>query len=318
MVKLTPTTAIQRISPQNKQMPSTNLITDPELFKTLMCSHKYRLDIVLKTTAVLIPGSWRWNDEGFPPEIYIHRPSQSFCWVNRPCQYPFLLIPTDSDNDEVVNQAMNLASQTLDALVFENSIPIPFSSESSCIIGCSGESEGITVDDHTQITGHNYIHLPAEFENGGDIFLIEWKRAALSYYREAINSDSLIYKYLCFYKVIETAHRNCANKALRGSLKAWSTDFVRQHQRILTLAETTIETLVEKKRVTPDKDVAHILSEYMRNLCAHAGFVGRGKNNYKCIIPSQWEDFTKVREVLPLVQEIAKVCISTKRRWYSE
>jgi len=132
----------------------------------------------------------------------------------------------------------------------------------------------------------------------------EWE--ALSYYKGAINSESVYFKFLCFYNTIKIAFLNpLTNVEDNGKTDNWIDS---QAQKLnITGIRPLLTTLASQGRT---------LSEYLRHeggrdAISHVGTLTRGNQLHPTIIPDNIKDREKIMKLTPIVQELANIILES-------
>jgi hypothetical protein len=218
-----------------------------------------------------------------PEELYIDFEGRKLRWINgTKYVYPSLIIPAKDDTYE---EELEIARRFISALVFSENYPIRETTNAACpkrfapLIRQprSNIFLGISTDILT-LLGEQKTER-------------QWQ--ALSYYKEAVNSESIYYQFLCYYNVIKLAFLNRNNQEDTNQTDQWI-DSQAQNLNINPLLT----------RLTNDGTTlgVYLRHEGGRNAIAHVGIL---RGNHPTIIPDNQEGRRKIREVLPIVRELA-------------
>ena len=121
----------------------------------------------------------------------------------------------------------------------------------------------------------------------------QWQ--ALSYYKEAVNSESIYYQFLCYYNTIKLAFLNTtSNQEDVGQTTQWINN---------QAANLNINPLLTRLTTEGTTLGDYLRHEGGRNAIAHVGTLGQG--NHPTLTPDNPEDRRKIQEVLPVVRELA-------------
>lgn len=265
-------------------MDEDSLLQFQKAFKDYPIQYEVSLD-----TNVLL-GS---NPFGKTPfEVYIDFGGRTIRWINgTKYVFPSLIIPSKDSNYE---DARQIAQNFVNALVFSEKIPIRIVWSAGCptkypplirqprfsiFMGVSQDILGL-------------ISQPRKDK--------EWE--ALSYYKEAVNSQSPYYKYVCFYNVIKLAFLNPGtNDEDNTKTDAWI------NKQSLRISITSLQTKLTSEKRTLGEYLRH---EGGRDAVLHVGTLTRG-GTHSTLKPDNQADRKKIEEIIPIVEELATKVIET-------
>lgn len=256
--------------------------TDDNLSRWQEAFQGYALQYEVAYETDIILGSEPFRSS--PEELYIDFEGRKLRWINGTKYiYPSLIIPAKDDTYE---EEREIARRFISALVFSEKYLIR---EITNVAGPKRFAPFIR-----QSRSNIFIGI------SGDILsLLDRKRSerewqALSYYKEAVNSESIYYQFLCYYKTIRLAFLNPANN---------QEDIGRTDQWIDSQApKLNIAPLLARLASQGKTIGAYLRHEGGRNAIAHVGtLIG----NHPTIVPDNPEDRRKIQEVLPIVRELA-------------
>lgn len=265
------------------KIPSTddNLSRWQEAFQgyALQYETAYETDIIL--------GSEPFGST--PEEIYIDFEGRKLRWINgTKYVYPSLIIPAKDDTYE---EEREIARRFVSALVFSEKYPIREITNAACPKRFAPLIR--------QPRSNVFLGISADI-----LTLLSQQRSerqwqALSYYKEAVNSESIYYQFLCYYNTIKLAFLNPANN---------QEDITRTDQWIDSQAPSlNITPLLTRLTSEGTTLGVYLRHEGGRNAIAHVGTLRVG--NHPTVTPDNPEDRRKIQEVLPTVRELASKVI---------
>lgn len=217
---------------------------------------------------------------GDDEEVYFTFEGKTFRWINStPESKPILTLGFKETNNS--KEAETSVNQLLSFLVWQHQIPIRKS------YGVSGPRRNIPLTWGPRMTDGIKIdpqYLLSKYIKPNSLE----KERALSFYKEGLNSESVFYKFFNFWKIIEVA---ISQKEAR-------------HNWIRT---TALKLRLEKRRaeeISAQQDIAEYLDYHCRSAIAHVF-----RKPY--IDPDKLEDNTRISKDVRLVEELARIAIST-------
>lgn len=259
------------------RIPSTddNLSRWQEAFQgyALQYETAYETDIIL--------GSEPFGSS--PEELYIDFEGRKLRWINgTKYVYPSLIIPAKDDTYE---EEREITRRFISALVFSEKYPIREITNAACpkrfaplirqprsniFLGISADILALLGQQRTER---------------------QWQ--ALSYYKEAVNSESIYYQFLCYYNTIKLTFLNANNEEDTNQTDQWI------NSQAPNLNITPLLTRLTSQGTTLGVYLRH---EGGRNAIAHVGML---RGNHPTIVPDNPDDRRKIQEVLPIVRELA-------------
>jgi hypothetical protein len=227
-------------------------------------------------------------------EVYFEFEGRKLRWVNGTKYiYPTLIIPA---KDNTYKEERDISQKFISSLVFSEKYPI----RECCTGGCPKRFPPFI----RQPRSHMFLGIPKKV-----LISLSKKRTtkewdALSYYKEAINSESVYFKFLCFYNTIKIAFLDPLTN-VEGNDK--TDKWIDSQAQKLSIPQTLLTNLASQGKT---------LSEYLRHeggrdAIAHVGTLTRGKHPHPTIIPDNIKDREKIRELIPIVQELATIVIES-------
>jgi hypothetical protein len=250
---------------------AVDLPSSEKEFEHKTSAFPWQLDVAVETQLIV----------GDAPEVWLEFRGHPVRWVNRtPHRLATLGIPTTTlGNDD---QAYRLALEFISALVFQEGHPIRI------VTSCGGARRGLPwVWQPHELGGlilRSDLGLVVEYASGSR------KALAISLYAEGVNSGSVYYSFLSYYKVIEAAHRgdpDCAKRWINGNLDRIQS--YRHSERVAELRET-------------EGDVGDYLYRSCRCAVAHASWDPIAD-------PDNPEDRRRLTLDLPIVRALARKAI---------
>jgi len=265
-------------------MDDDSLLQFQEAFKGYPAQYEVSLD-----TNVLL-GSNPFGKT--PPEVYVDFGDRKIRWINgTKYVFPSLVIPS---RDPDYKDAHELAQKFVNALVFSEKIPIRIVWSAAC-----------------QTKFPPLIRQPrfSIFMGISDVILSllsqprndkEWE--ALSYFKEAVNSQSPYYKYLCYYNVIKLAFlSSTTNEEDNAQTDSWI------NNQALRTDISNLTTKLSTQNRTLGEYLRH---EGGRDAVSHVGTLTRG-GTHSTLLPDSTIDRRKIEEITPVVEELATKVIET-------
>jgi len=166
--------------------------SDQTLYQKSVEGYSLQYEIALDTN-VFISDS---KDE-LPDEVFIEFEGRLIRWVNGSLhRYPVLVIPTNDDNYE---DAMQMARRFISMIIFDN----PYiSMRESANVGHPANYYPAMIK---QPRLPSITSISAEWINRTSIATTPNAWSALSFYKEAKNSESVFYQFLNYYKIVQRA-----------------------------------------------------------------------------------------------------------------
>jgi len=225
-------------------------------------------------------------------EVYFEFEGRKLRWINGTKYiYPTLIIPAKNNNYE---EERDISQKFISSLVFSEKYPI----RECCTVGCPKRFPPLL----RQTRSHMFLGIPKKVL----IYLAkkrptrEWE--ALSYYKEAVNSESVYFKFLCFYNTIKIAFLDPV-KNIEDNNK--TDNWIDSQAQKLSIPQTLLTYLTNQGKT---------LSEYLRyegrDAISHVGTLTRGKH-HSAIIPDNIKDRGKFRELIPIVQKLANIVLES-------
>lgn len=259
------------------QIPSTSdaLSKWQEAFK----NYALQYEVAFETDIIL--GSEPFGST--PDELYIDFEGRKVRWVNGTKYiYPSLIIPAKNDTYE---EEREIARRFISALVFSEKYPIREITSAACP---KRFAPLIRQPRSNIFLGVSAIILSLLGKKRTER---QWQ--ALSYYKEAINTESIYYRFLCYYNTIKLAFLNANNQEDTNKTDQW----------IDTQAPNlNISQLLTKITSQGTTLGAYLRHEGGRNAIAHVGML---RGNHPTIVPDNPDDHRRIAEVLPIVRELA-------------
>lgn len=255
--------------------------TDDSLSRWQEAFQGYALqyEIVYETDIIL--GSEPFGST--PEELYIDFEGRKLRWINgTKYVYPSLIIPAKDDTYE---EEREIARRFISALVFSEKYPIREITNAACPKRFAPLIR--------QPRSNIFLGISADILTllGQQRTERQWQ--ALSYYKEAVNSESIYYQFLCYYNTIKLAFLNASNEEDTNQTDQW----INNQAPNLNIAP--LLTRLTGQRTTLG---AYLRHEGGRNAIAHVGML---RGNHPTIVPDNPDDRRRIQEVLPIVRELA-------------
>ena len=227
-------------------------------------------------------------------EVYFEFEGRKLRWINGTKYiYPSLIIPA---KDNTYKGERDISQKFISSLVFSEKYPI----RECCTGGCPKRFPPFI----RQPRSHMFLGIPKKvlISLSKKRTTKEWE--ALSYYKEAVNSESVYFKFLCFYNTIKIAFLDpVKNVEENGKIDKW----IDSQAQKLSIPQTLLTNLASKGKT---------LSEYLRHeggrdAISHVGILTKGKHSHPTIIPDNIKDREKIRELIPIVQKLATIIIES-------
>jgi len=225
-------------------------------------------------------------------EIYFEFEGRKLRWINGTKYiYPSLIIPAKNNNYE---EERDISQKFISSLVFSEKYPI----REYCTGGCPKRFSPLI----RQPRSHMFLGIPKKV-----IISLTRKRTkkqwqALSYYKEAVNSESNYYKFLCFYNTIKIAFLDpLTNQEDIDKTDKW----IDGQAKKLSIPQVLLTALADQGKSLG----AYLRHEGGRNAVSHVGTLRKG--NYPTIVPDNIKDREKIRNLIPIVQELATIAIES-------
>lgn len=227
-----------------------------------------------------------------PPEVYIDFGDRTIRWINgTKYVFPSLIIPSKDDNYE---DARQIAQKFVNAIVFSEKIPIRIVWSA----GCPSKFPPLIRQPRLSIfmgVSQEILGLLSQPKNDK-----EWE--ALSYYKEAVNSQSPYYKYVCYYNVVKLAF---LNPSTNDEDNTKTDDWI--NKQILRSDITSLQKKLTLQNRTLGEYLRH---EGGRDAILHVGTLTRG-GTHSTLKPDNQVDRQKIEEIIPVVEELAIKVIET-------
>jgi len=230
--------------------------------------------------------------EKTPPEIYIDFSGRKIRWINgTKYVFPSLIVPS---KDSEYQDAREIVNNFISALVFSEKTSIRVAWGAACPVKFQPLIRQPRFTVFLGISKH-ILGLLSEPKTQR-----EWD--AMSYYKEAVNTQSPYYKYLCFYNVIKLAFL----KKISNDEDNKKTDDWINNQTLKNDVSALLERLKANKKS---------LSEYLRHeggrdAISHVGTLTQ-KGTYSTLKPDNFGDRKKIEEIIPIVEELATKVIES-------
>ncbi len=259
-----------------------SLLQFQEAFK----GYPFQYEVSLDTNVLL--GSQPFGNT--PPEVYVDFGDRKIRWINgTKYVFPSLVVPS---KEEDYKDAQEIVQKFVNALVFSEKLSIRVLWSAACP---TKFPPLIRQPRFTIFMGISQDILGLLSKPRSDK---EWE--ALSYYKEAVNSQSPYYKYLCYYNVIKLAFLDpTTNEEDNSKTDAWINSQTLRTDTIILQAKLTAE--------------GRTLGEYLRHeggrdAISHVGTLTRS-GTHSTLKPDNQADRQKIEGIIPVVEELANKVI---------
>lgn len=257
--------------------------TDDSLSRWQEAFSGYPLQYEIAFETDMILGSEPFGSS--PDELYIDFEGRKLRWINgTKYVYPSLIVPA---RDETYEEEREIARRFISALVFSENYPIREITNAACPARFSPLIR--------QPRSNIFLGISADILAllGQQRSEREWQ--ALSYYKEAVNSESIYYQFLCYYNTIKLAFLNPSNNQ---EDVAGTDQWIDNQASSLNIAPLLARLTSQNTTLG-----AYLRHEGGRNAIAHVGTLRVG--NHPTFTPDNIQDRRKIQEVLPIVKELA-------------
>ncbi len=218
-----------------------------------------------------------------PEELYIDFEGRKLRWINgTKYVYPSLIIPAKDDTYE---EEREIARRFVSALVFSEKYPIREITNAACPKRFAPLIR--------QPRSNIFLGISTDILALLGQLRTERQWQALSYYKEAVNSESIYYQFLCYYNTVKLAFLNANNEEDTNRVDQWI------NSQAPNLNITPLLTRLTSQGTTL---AAYLRHEGGRNAIAHVGML---RGNHPTIVPDNPDDRRRIQEVLPIVRELA-------------
>ena len=269
--------------------------SDTALYIESIKNYKYQYELALDTNVFISD-----DRDNLPDEIFINFEDRIIRWINGSLyRCPVIIIPT---NDETYEEAIGFAKKFTSLLIFEN----PYISIKEA--GNVGRPVNFYPAMIRQPRLPSITAISSQYINHSSLGKNEKEWLALSFYKEAKNSDSIYYEMFNYYKIIQMVFLN--NKGGEDS------------QSCISWLDSEINTLPDnqdKKDLISDKDnfnkqrhlnltLGGYINHLFRDSIAHVGkLTKRDKiTGVQTVNPDDLDDARRFRKVINVVEQIAR------------
>lgn len=221
---------------------------------------------------------------GEADEVYFNFKGRKIRWINGKTYLRSVVVVPTKDLNNLVEEE-NILNEFISSLVWETEIPI------IKIFQAGAAKRFLPIVSSVKNMGGIDLGIPKLNFNGNNSG--EKETLALALYKEGINSKSVYYSFLNFYKIIEL---------LLGGKK----------HDIIRLINQSRELLISRGHYTRvneidrfDEDFGEYIYVSCRCAVAHAGQIDNTVN------PDNIDDYKRITKDLPLIKEIAKDIIKS-------
>ncbi len=220
---------------------------------------------------------------GEKAEIYFSFKNKKIRWINGTASlHPILVIPSHGQSTE----DETMLNEFISALVWETGIPI------RTLFYAGAVKRFLPIVGPSKNRGGILLGAPELTYDGTNVN--KNQTLALALYKEGINSKSIYYSFLSYYKIIELLFQS----------KNDIINFINDSRDLLIISSGSNKARVAEI-ATLDKDLGNYMYLSCRCAVAHA----RQPDN--TINPDNIDDYRRLTKDLPLIQEMAKHTIKS-------
>lgn len=238
----------------------------------------------------------------FPDEVFIDFEGRLIRWVNGSLhRYPVLIIPT---NDQTYEDAMQIARRFVSMIIFDN----PYiSMRESANVGHPVNYYPAMIK-QPRLPSINSIS--AEWINRKAIATTPNAWTALSFYKEAKNSESVFYQFLNYYKIVQRAFLQANGSEDSRACVQWidqELQSMAQDKDVIKLIQDTSDLNTAQGSTLT---TATYLQHTFRDAASHVGILDRRvRSGYPTINPDNLPDQRRYRTALAVIERLARKTI---------
>lgn len=287
---------------QKTTHPNAPVITEEsnqKLYQRSIEGYSLQYEVALDTT-LFISGE---NDE-LPDEIFVEFEGRLIRWVNGSLyRCPVLIIPT---NDSTYKDAIQIAKRFVSLIIFEN----PY----------------ISIREITNV-GHPANYYPAMIQQPRlpsiTTIAAEWINntatattqnawSALSFYKEAKNSDSVFYQFLNYYKIVQRAFLRPNGSEDGNACVSWIDQELRALSQDRDVNNLINDTQALNSAQGTSLSVGTYLQHTFKDAVSHVGVLDRRvRSGYPTISPDNLPDQHRYQNAIAVMERLARKTIET-------